>query len=56
MKDIADYFNVKHATPVDLKQKSSTFRMAAGLIPDSIVSPFVADEFLFIGYKSITDP
>lgn len=55
MKDIADDFNLKHATPVDLKEKSMTIKMAAGLIPDSLVSPFVADEFLFIGTKSITD-
>lgn len=56
MKDITADFNLKHATPVDLKEKSYTIKMAAGLIPDSLVSPFVVDEFLFIGLKSITDP
>jgi len=55
MKDITDDFNLRHATPVDLKQKSFEIKMAAGLIPDSLVSPFVVDEFLFIGFKSIND-
>ena len=57
MKDITDDFDLRWATPHDLKTKKGPipWPMIAGLVKATLLSPFVADEFLFIGFKMIMD-
>jgi len=53
--DMADEFNLRFGTPIDLKQKATVIHFVAGIIRQTLISPFVKDEFLFAGFKMITD-
>ena len=55
LKDMTDEFNLRHSAPTDLKTKAPLFNFVAGLIRATLISPFVKDEFLFGGFKMITD-
>lgn len=53
--DVTDEMNMRFGTPHDLKTKT-VVNFAAGLIRSTLLSPYVADEFLLAGFKMITDP
>lgn len=55
VKDITEDFNLRWATPHDFKAEYPLIKMVAGLVRKTLLSPFVADEFLFAGFKMITD-
>ena len=55
LSDMANQFNLRFATPNDLK-KIVLVNFVAGIIPDSVLTPFAADEFLLAGFRMITDP
>lgn len=55
IKGMTDSFNLRFSTPVDLKTKTLVM-FVAGLVPNTILSPFEADDFLLAGFSMITDP
>jgi len=55
VRGMVDQFNLRFATPVDLKQKATIVHFVAGLIRATLLSPFISDEFVFAGFKMITD-
>lgn len=56
IRDMTDEFNLRWAEPRDLKAKGKIVPMLAGIVKNTILSPFVVDEFLMAGFKVITDP
>jgi len=56
LKDASDEFNMKYATPTDIKASSVVIGFVAGILRSTLLSPFVEDEYLLAGFKMITDP
>ena len=54
-KSFADTFNLSHASGIDLTKKFSTLQFIAGMAQNSIVTPLKQDEFLYAGFKWISD-
>ena len=54
-KSKADTFNVKHQGGMDLTKKISTLAFIAGMAQNSIATPLEQNEFLYAGFKWISD-
>ena len=54
-KGKADTFNIEHAAGIDLAEKISTLKFIAGMAQNSIATPFEQNEFLYAGFKWISD-
>ena len=52
---MTDDFNLRWGRVHNLKQKYPLIKMVAGMFRKTLLSPFVTDEFLFAGFKTITD-
>jgi len=55
LTDMADTFNLTHGTPKDLKD-NTIVHFAAGILADTLLSPYVVDDFLFAGFRMLPDP
>ena len=54
-KGKADTFNIEHSAGIDLAKKISTLKFIAGMAQNSIATPFEQNEFLYAGFKWISD-
>ena len=54
VKDLTDDFNLRWGRVHDLKEHN-LIKMVAGMFPNTLLSPFVTDEFILAGLSSITD-
>ena len=54
-KSMTDVFNESHAKGVNLVQKFPTLGFISGMARNSIVSPLIQDEFIYAGFKWISD-
>ena len=59
LKAITDDLNIRFSEETDLrsidKKWAQYVQFAAGLFPHTLLSPFVADEFLFAGFSMMED-
>ena len=55
VKGKSDTFNIKHAKGVDLTKKYSTLQFIAGMAQNAIATPLEQDEFVYAGFKWISD-
>ena len=58
LKAITDDLNIRFSEETDLRNTEKWKRiapLAAGFFPHTLLSPFVADEFLFAGFSMIGD-
>ena len=52
---MADDFNLVHSEGLNLVEKYPTLGFISGMARNSIVSPLIQEEFLYMGFKWITD-
>lgn len=52
---LVDQFNFGYKDGFDLKKLSTTLGFVAGLVRDTIFTPFTDDEFIFAGFSWISD-
>lgn len=55
VSSIANDFNAKHGTPVDLKEKYDIIGFVSGIIRNLVMTPQKVDNFFYAGFKWITD-
>ena len=48
---IVDEFNLRFSQPQDMKEGKPWAQFISSIMPDTIVSPMVADEFIMIGFN-----
>lgn len=56
VKGITDDITIRFGEGIDLKNGPTVVKYLAGLARGTLASPFVQDEFLFLGWRMITDP
>ena len=54
-KTMSDNFNLSHSSGINLVKKWPTLNFIAGLAKNSILTPFEQDEFIYAGFKWISD-
>lgn len=55
LKSIADDFNIVHGKGLNLVEKYPTLGFISGMARNSIFSPLVEEEFVYGGFKWISD-
>ena len=54
ISDMTDEFDLRFSTEVNIKEKTF-WKMVSNFVRATLVSPFVQDEFIFLGFKMILD-
>jgi len=55
LEKIVSQFNSKWAEPIDIKKKIPIVTMIAGILRNTIMTPFAEEGFLYLGFKEIAD-
>lgn len=53
--DLLFDFNWKHQNGIDFKEKYPTLKFIAGMLRNSVITPFEEDEFIYAGFSWISD-